>query len=395
MYAGAIVEQGTVDDIFYAPAHPYTLGLLRSVPDRENNLTRRLATIEGAPADSLRLPAGCPFAPRCESCMLNSVGLQNPGLRAVCEKDLPELMRIYGKPVIANISGFSVGEYVECAKAMDLQECVGIIEVNVSCPNVHNGGMSFGVIPESAAEVTRAVKRAVSKPVYVKLSPNVTDIVSIAKACEEAGADGLSLINTLLAMRIDLKTRKPVLANKFGGMSAIALRKDRIRPLVAAGVGFSTENCQYTLRVVSTENVHKAVQRGFRVIFADTLNGFAQFFGSAVQQVGDYCLPERIVHHAVEFRTLEIVPAAAIGNLAGGILPDFSDNQRFGIFTFYSSSQLAQEVLGQLVGDVEPPAAGAVIHPFLKHAVFSGDEAAEAGAFLINLRKCFDSPPCR
>jgi len=164
-----------------------------------------------------------PRIAECEGGMLNSVGLQNPGLRAVCEKDLPELMRIYGKPVIANISGFSVGEYVECAKAMDLQECVGIIEVNVSCPNVHNGGMSFGVIPESAAEVTRAVKRAVSKPVYVKLSPNVTDIVSIAKACEEAGADGLSLINTLLAMRIDLKTRKPVLANKFGGMSGGAI----------------------------------------------------------------------------------------------------------------------------------------------------------------------------
>lgn len=164
-----------------------------------------------------------PRIAECEGGMLNSVGLQNPGLKAVCENELPKLAKIFRKPVIANISGFSIDEYVKCAKAMDQQENVGIIEVNISCPNIHGGGMSFGVSPESAAEVTKAVKAAATKPVYIKLSPNVTDIASIASACEEAGADGISLINTLLAMRIDIKTRKPVLANKMGGMSGRAV----------------------------------------------------------------------------------------------------------------------------------------------------------------------------
>ena len=164
-----------------------------------------------------------PRIAECEGGMLNAVGLQNPGLKAVCEHELPKLAEIYKKPVIANISGFSIEEYVACAKAMDKQENVGIIEVNVSCPNVHGGGMSFGVLPESAAAVTKAVKAVTTKPVYIKLSPNVTDIASIASACEEAGADGLSLINTILAMRIDLKTRKPILANKMGGMSGSAI----------------------------------------------------------------------------------------------------------------------------------------------------------------------------
>lgn len=164
-----------------------------------------------------------PRIAECESGMLNSVGLQNPGLKAVCEHELPNLAQIYKKPVIANISGFSLEEYVECARAMDKQENVGIIEVNVSCPNIHGGGMSFGVLPEAAAEVTKAVKAVTTKPVYIKLSPNVTDIAAIASACEEAGADGLSLINTILAMRIDLKTRKPILANKMGGMSGAAI----------------------------------------------------------------------------------------------------------------------------------------------------------------------------
>lgn len=164
-----------------------------------------------------------PRIAECEGGMLNAVGLQNPGLRAVCDNELPELKKIYRKPVIANISGFSIEEYVETARAMDKQDCVGIIEVNVSCPNVHGGGMSFGVLPSAAAEVTKAVKAATTKPVYIKLSPNVTDIASIAIACEEAGADGLSLINTILAMRIDLKNRKPVLANKMGGMSGSAI----------------------------------------------------------------------------------------------------------------------------------------------------------------------------
>ncbi|MCB6992229.1 dihydroorotate dehydrogenase [bacterium 210820-DFI.6.37] len=164
-----------------------------------------------------------PRIAECSQGMINSVGLQNPGLDAVKAVELPELARIYKKPVIANVSGFSIEEYVQCAKAMDDEPQVGIIEVNVSCPNVHDGGMAFGVLPESAAAVTKAVKKVTKKPVYIKLSPNVTDIVSIAKACEEAGADGLSLINTLLGMRIDIRRRAPVIANKMGGFSGPAI----------------------------------------------------------------------------------------------------------------------------------------------------------------------------
>lgn len=164
-----------------------------------------------------------PRIAECTSGLINSVGLQNPGIDAVCAHELKDMAKIYKKPVIANISGFSVDEYVHCAKAMDKEPQVGIIEVNVSCPNVHNGGMAYGVFPESAAEVTRAVKKVTNKPVYIKLSPNVTDIVSIAKACEDAGADGISLINTLLGMRIDIKNKKPVIANKMGGFSGPAI----------------------------------------------------------------------------------------------------------------------------------------------------------------------------
>ncbi|HKM28085.1 MAG TPA: dihydroorotate dehydrogenase [Anaerovoracaceae bacterium] len=164
-----------------------------------------------------------PRIAECSMGMINSVGLQNPGLDAVCERELPELAKIYNKPVIANISGFSIMEYVACAKAMDKQPQVGIIEVNVSCPNVHNGGMAYGVLPESAAQVTRAVKAVTDKPVYIKLSPNVTDIVDIALSCEAAGADGISLINTLLGMRIDINKRQPVIANKMGGFSGPAI----------------------------------------------------------------------------------------------------------------------------------------------------------------------------
>lgn len=170
-----------------------------------------------------RLGNPLPRIAECPDGMINSVGLQNPGLEAVCEKELVDMAKIYSKPVVANISGFSIEEYVKCAEAMDKQPQVGIIEVNVSCPNVHNGGMAYGVMPESAAEVTRAVKTVTSKPVYIKLSPNVTDIVAIAKACEEAGADGLSLINTLLGMRIDINRRQPVIANKMGGFSGPAI----------------------------------------------------------------------------------------------------------------------------------------------------------------------------
>ena len=155
--------------------------------------------------------------------MLNSVGLQNPGLENVISRELPKLRQVYSGPVIANISGFSVDEYVRCCSALDKEEQVAILEVNISCPNVHGGGMSFGTSPECAFEVTKAVKAVTTKPVYIKLTPNVTDIVSVALACQEAGADGLALINTLLGMRIDLKTRKPILANVTGGLSGPAV----------------------------------------------------------------------------------------------------------------------------------------------------------------------------
>ena len=151
--------------------------------------------------------------------MLNAVGLQNPGVDHVIAHELPELRKVFHKPIVANISGFSIEEYVNCVSKLTKEEQVEILEVNISCPNVHGGGMAFGTSPEAAASVTRAVKEVATKPVYIKLSPNVTDIVSIAKACEEAGADGLSLINTMLGMRIDLNRRKPILANVMGGYS--------------------------------------------------------------------------------------------------------------------------------------------------------------------------------
>ena len=164
-----------------------------------------------------------PRIAECPSGMLNAVGLQNPGIDKVISEELPKLRQVFQKPVVANISGFSIDEYVECCGRIDAQECVGIIEVNISCPNVHNGGMSFGTSPESAAQVTRAVKAVTKKPVYMKLSPNVTDIAAIASACERAGADGISLINTLMGMRIDIKRRAPVLKNVTGGLSGPAV----------------------------------------------------------------------------------------------------------------------------------------------------------------------------
>lgn len=164
-----------------------------------------------------------PRIAECESGLINAVGLQNPGIDAVINEELPRLKEFFHKPVIANISGFSIDEYRYCCERIDKQEQVGIIEVNVSCPNVRHGGMSFGTSPEAAAEVTRAVKEVTTKPVYIKLSPNVTDIVAIAKACEEAGADGLCLINTLLGMRIDTARRRAVIANKMGGFSGDAV----------------------------------------------------------------------------------------------------------------------------------------------------------------------------
>lgn len=170
-----------------------------------------------------RLGNPLPRIAECPSGLINSVGLQNPGLDAVINEEIPQLAKIFKKPLIANISGFSEEEYVKCAQAMDQAPQVGIIEVNVSCPNVHNGGMAYGVCPDSAAEITRAVKAVTHKPVYIKLSPNVTDITEIARAVENAGADGVSLINTLLGMRIDIKRRQPVIANKMGGFSGPAV----------------------------------------------------------------------------------------------------------------------------------------------------------------------------
>ena len=160
-----------------------------------------------------------PRIAECDNGMINSVGLQNPGVEHVIAHELKEMKEYFHKPVIANVSGFSIDEYAKTCELLDKQDQVGILEVNISCPNVHNGGMSFGTDPKSAMEVTKAVKAVTKKPVYMKLSPNVTDITAIAKACEQGGADGISLINTLLGMRINLKTRKPIVANKMGGYS--------------------------------------------------------------------------------------------------------------------------------------------------------------------------------
>ena len=164
-----------------------------------------------------------PRIAECTAGMINAVGLQNPGVDKVISEELPRLAKCFHKPVMANVSGFSVEDYAYTCERLDACPQVGWLEVNVSCPNVHGGGMSFGTQPEAAAEVTRAVKAVTKKPVIIKLSPNVTDIVSIAKACEEAGADGISLINTMLGMRIDLKRKKPIIANKMGGFSGPAI----------------------------------------------------------------------------------------------------------------------------------------------------------------------------
>ena len=164
-----------------------------------------------------------PRIAECTAGMINAVGLQNPGVEKVISEELPRLKKCFNKPVMANVSGFSIEDYAYTCEKLDKEEQVGWLEVNVSCPNVHGGGMSFGTSPQNVAEVTKAVKKVTTKPVIIKLSPNVTDIVSIAKACEDAGADGISLINTMLGMRIDLKTRKPVIANKMGGFSGSAI----------------------------------------------------------------------------------------------------------------------------------------------------------------------------
>ena len=164
-----------------------------------------------------------PRIAECPNGMINAVGLQNPGVEKVISEELPKLFKVFDKKVMANVSGFAVEDYAYTVECLDSVDGIGWFEVNVSCPNVHGGGMSFGTNPEAAAEVTRAVRKVTNKPIIIKLSPNVTDIVSIAKACEEAGADGISLINTLLGMRIDLRTKRPVIANKMGGFSGPAI----------------------------------------------------------------------------------------------------------------------------------------------------------------------------
>lgn len=170
-----------------------------------------------------------PRIAECESGMLNSVGLQNPGVERVLSYELPKLKKCFNKPVMANVSGFSVDDYVYAVEKLDSDSQIGWFEINISCPNVHGGGLAFGTSPRNAAAVTKAVKRVTKKPVIIKLSPNVTDITEIARACEAEGADGLSLINTLLGMKIDLKTKKPVLANKAGGFSGPAIKPVAVR----------------------------------------------------------------------------------------------------------------------------------------------------------------------
>lgn len=184
--------------------------------------------IKGTTKDS-RYGNPIPRIAECDNGVINSVGLQNPGIDCVIETEIPKLRECFHKPFIANISGFSVEEYVECCEKIDRVEGLGLLEVNISCPNVKHGGMAFGTDPNAAAEIVREVKKVVKHPVYIKLSPNVTDITAIASSCEEAGADGITLINTMLGMRIDLKSGKPILANTMGGYSGkgifpIALR---------------------------------------------------------------------------------------------------------------------------------------------------------------------------
>ena len=170
-----------------------------------------------------------PRIAECDSGMINAVGLQNPGVDKVFSEELPKLKKCFHKPVMANVSGFSVEDYACTVEKLDAESQIGWFEVNVSCPNVHGGGMSFGTSPEAAAEVTRACRKVTKKPLLIKLSPNITDIVSIAKACEDAGADGISMINTMLGMRIDLKTKKPIIANKMGGFSGPAIKPVALR----------------------------------------------------------------------------------------------------------------------------------------------------------------------
>lgn len=212
-----------------------------------------------------------PRIAECSSGMINAVGLQNNGVEHVIRHELPEMKAYFHKPVIANVSGFSVEDYAYTCERLDKEEQVGLLEVNVSCPNVHGGGMSFGTSPEAAAEVTRAVKAVTKKPVFIKLSPNVTDIVSIAKACEEAGADGICLINTMLGMRIDTKRRKPVIANKMGGFSGDAIFPVAVRMVyqVAKACDIQVMGCG---GVSTAENVIEMMMAGATAVQVGAAN---------------------------------------------------------------------------------------------------------------------------
>ncbi|MCH5314391.1 MAG: dihydroorotate dehydrogenase [Eubacterium sp.] len=212
-----------------------------------------------------------PRIAECSSGMINAVGLQNNGVEHVIRHELPEMKEYFHKPVIANVSGFSVEDYAYTCELLDKEEQVGLLEVNVSCPNVHGGGMSFGTSPEAAAEVTRAVKAVTTKPVFIKLSPNVTDIVSIANACEEAGADGICLINTMLGMRIDTKRRIPVIANKMGGFSGDAIFPVAVRMVyqVAKACNIPVMGCG---GVSTAENVIEMMMAGATAVQVGAAN---------------------------------------------------------------------------------------------------------------------------
>lgn len=218
-----------------------------------------------------------PRIAECESGMINAVGLQNPGVDAVIAEELPRLKTFFNKKVIANVSGFSIEDYAYTCQMLDKEEQVGILEVNVSCPNVHGGGMSFGTDPACAAEVTKAVKAVTTKPVVIKLSPNVTDICKIALACEEAGADGICLINTMLGMKIDINRRKPVIANKMGGFSGDAIFPVAVRMVyqVAKACSIPVMGCGGVSRAEDVVEMMMAGATAVQVGAANLVNPYA------------------------------------------------------------------------------------------------------------------------
>lgn len=218
-----------------------------------------------------------PRVAECTAGMINSVGLQNPGIDAVIAEELPKMRRVFHQPIIANISGFSIDEYVECCEKINKEEQVAIIELNVSCPNVHGGGMSFGTCPGSISEVVKEVKKVITKPLYVKLTPNVTDIIAMGNAAVEAGADGLCLINTLLGMRIDVKTRKPVIANRMGGFSGPAVFPVAVRMVyqVAHACGVHVIGCGGVSSATDVIEMMMAGATGVEVGAANLVNPFA------------------------------------------------------------------------------------------------------------------------